>query len=184
MLGSTFLDIWRPLLRGTDGATIIYGILSGVNISTGQNTYVNRRVKTLCLISSQWLHALRCTFEFSGCNNSQIEYQVINSGAKQAHQRYNHPMGTHWMISVHQYTSLTTARIHTGPSHRNMISPPGEQLQSNTCRSGWWETLNVKWVTPSSCCCHVIFPFLEHTGATTDDGQDIINVINYVLDVM
>lgn len=52
---STFLDIRRPLLRGTDGAYIIYGALSGVNIFTGQHTTLQHtvRVNTLCLIFSQ-----------------------------------------------------------------------------------------------------------------------------------
>lgn len=87
-------------------------------------------------------------------------------------------METHWMISLHQYTSLRIARIHTGPPHSNMISQPGEPLQRNfKCQ------VSHAFYKPP-CCCHVIFSFLEHTGAATDDWRDIITVINYVLDVM
>lgn len=34
-----------------------------------------------------------------------------------------------------------------------------------------------------SLLSRVILSFLEHIGATADDWQDIITVINYVLDV-
>lgn len=150
------VQIFGPLLRGPDGASIIYDV-PVVNV-TSQKTYF----KLGTLYSLNWKQGVTMTTwsVMSCCCDAPLNNPVtiicrwgirfLTPGPK----RHIRGVIIQWKLTG-WYHSTSTALWGKHESIQYLLTETWyhSQLRAVTVQymscTGWWETLNVKWVTPS-----------------------------------